>query len=61
MYIHVLMRSGVLMSKWKTLTVSPDEEWQVSHQIVVPRCCCKDVLSLPHELPLAGQLDNNKT
>ena len=27
------MRSGVRMRKWRPPTVSPDEEWQVSHQM----------------------------
>ena len=44
-----------------TPTISPDEEWQVSHQIVVPKCYQEDVLSLAHELPLAGHLGINKT
>ena len=43
-----------------TLTISTDEEWQVSHQIVVPKCYREDVLSLAHELPLAGYLGINK-
>ena len=55
------MRSGVLMRKWRPPTVSPDEEWQVSHQIVVPKCYREDVLSLAHELPLAGHLGIKKT
>ena len=55
------MRSGVLMRKWRPPTVSPDEEWQVSHQIVVPKCYREDVLNLAHELPLAGHLGIKKT
>ena len=55
------MRSGMLMCKWRPPTISPDEEWQVSHQIVVLKCYCEDVLSLAHELPLAGHLGIKKT
>ena len=36
------MRSGVLMRKWRLPTVATDEEWQVSHQIVVSNCYHKD-------------------
>ena len=54
------MRSGVLMHKWRPPTVSSDEEWQVSHQIVVPKCYREVVLSLAHELPLAGHLGIKK-
>ena len=49
------------MHKWRPPTISPDEQWHVSHQIVVPKCYHKDVLSLTHELPLAGHLGINKT
>ena len=55
------MQAGVLMRKWRPPTISPDEEWQVSHQIVIPKCYREDVLSLAHELALAGHLDINKT
>ena len=33
----------------------------MNHQIVVPICHYEDVLSLAHELPLAGHLGINKT
>ena len=46
------MRSGVLMRKWRPPTVATDEEWQVSHQIVIPNCYREDILGLPHELAL---------
>ena len=32
----------MLMCKWRPLTVSPDEEWQVNHQTVVPNCYPED-------------------
>ena len=53
------MRSDVLMRKWRPPTVSPGEEWQVCHQIVVTKCHREDFLSLTHELPLAGHLGIN--
>ena len=30
-------KSGVLMRKWRPREAPADEEWQVTHQIVVPR------------------------
>ena len=47
---------GILMRKWGPATAPSDEEWQVSHHIVVPKCLCNDVLSLAHSSPLAGHL-----
>jgi len=55
------MRSGILMRKWRPATVAANEEWHVSHQVVVPNCYCKDILSLAHESPLAGHLGIHKT
>ena len=40
------MKSGILMHKWRPPTVAADEEWQVSHKIVVPNCYHADILSL---------------
>jgi len=54
------MKSDVLMRKWRPPTAAADEEWQVSHQIVVPNCYCTDILSLAHKLSLAGHLGINK-
>ena len=31
-------RSGVLMRKWKPNRAPSEEEWQVTHQIVMPKC-----------------------
>ena len=33
----------------------------VVHQIVLPKCCQNEVMSLAHELPMAGHLGMNKT
>ena len=49
------------MRKWRPATAPSDEEWQVSHQIVVPKSFRNDVLSLAHSLPLAGYLGVNNT
>ena len=54
------MKYGVLTRKWRPPTVSTDEEWQASHQIVVPNCYHADILSLAHESPLPGHLGINK-
>ena len=55
------MQSGVLMYTWRPPKISPDEEWQISHQVVVPKCYHEEVLSLAHKLPLAGHLGISKT
>ena len=54
-------RSGVLMRKWRPSRAPSEEEWQVTHQIVMPKCFRKDVLNLAHNSPLAGHLGVNKT
>ena len=54
-------RSGVLMRKWRPSRAPSEEEWQVTHQIVMPKCFRKDVLYLAHNSPLAGYLGVNKT
>ena len=45
------IKNGILMKKWRPPTTSPKDEWQVSHQIVVPKLYRDDVVSLPHESP----------
>ena len=54
-------KSGVLMRKWRPPDAPATEEWQIVHQIVLPKCCRKEVVSLAHESPLAGHLGVNKT
>jgi len=49
------------MRKWRPATAPCGDEWQVSHQIVVPTCYRNDVLHLAHDSPLAGHLGVNKT
>jgi len=55
------IKSGVLMRKWRPPDAPATEEWQVVHQIVLPKRCRKDIVSLAHESPMAGHLGVNKT
>ena len=55
------LKSGILMRKWRPPDAPALEEWQVVHQIVLPKCCRKEVMSLAHESPMAGHLGINKT
>ena len=55
------IKSGVLMRKWRPPDAPATEEWQVTHQIVLPKCCRQEVMSLAHELPVSGHLGVNKT
>ena len=52
---------GILMMNWQPLTASADEEWQVVHQVVVPKMYRREVLHLAHASPMAGHLGINKT
>ncbi|KAL5020806.1 hypothetical protein ScPMuIL_002105, partial [Solemya velum] len=54
-------RSGVLMRKWRPPDVSPEEDWKVVNQIVVPPRYRQDILSLSHDVPMAGHLGVTKT
>ena len=54
-------KSGVLMRKWRPPDVSADEDWNVFHQIVVPKCYRPDILSLAHDHVLSGHLGIKKT
>ena len=54
-------RSGVLIRKWQPRDASVDEEWQDTHQIVVPRNNSREILSSAHKSPMAGHLGVNKT
>ena len=52
---------GILMRKWRPMTAPANEEWQIIHQIVVPRVHRKEILKLAHVSPMAGHLGINKT
>ena len=49
------------MKKWLSPEVPADEEWAVYHQIVVPKLCRSEILSLAREMPLSGHSSINKT
>ena len=50
---------GILMRKWRPPNASVTEEWQVMHQIVLPKSYQKEVMSLACESPMAGHLGIN--
>jgi len=54
-------QSGVLMRKWRPPDVPANEDWQISHQIVLPQKLQEEVLALAHASPMAGHLGVNKT
>ena len=52
---------GVLMRKWRPPDASVEDEWQIHHQIVVPRAYRKTVIGLAHDTPMSGHLGVTKT
>ena len=54
-------QSGVLNRKWRPPKVPANEEWQMSHQIVLPWKFREEVLSIVHASPMTGHLGVNKT
>ena len=59
--IGYYVKNGILMRKWRPADVCVDDEWSVRNQIVIPKTCRAEVLSLAHERPLAGHFGINKT
>ena len=53
--------SGILMRKWRPPTAPANEEWQIVHQIVIPKIHRKEILHLAHASPMAGHMGINKT
>ena len=51
----------MLMRKWRPPDAPANEEWQVVHQIVVPKVCHTEVISIAHDSPMAGHLGVKKT
>ena len=51
----------VLMRKWPPPDASVEDEWQIHHQIVVPRAYRKTVIGLAHDTPMSGHLGVTKT
>ena len=54
-------KSVILMKKFSPSDVKLDESWRIRHQIVLPQSYCDNVLSIAHDIPLAGHLGVNKT
>ncbi len=59
--IGYYLQLDILMRKWRPPESPADEFWQIQHQIVVPSCYRRDILSLAHDSLLAGHLGVNKT
>ena len=38
------VKAAILMRKWRPSAASLEDEWQVSHQIIVPKCYRGEVL-----------------
>ena len=55
------VQNDILMRKWRPPDVSAENEWAVKHQIVIPKVYRYEMLSLAHEIPLAGHLGSKKT
>ena len=51
---------GILMWKWWPSTANANEEWQVVHQVAVPKMHRREVLHLAHASSMAGHLGINK-
>ena len=45
-HICFYIKNGILMRKWRSPEVPADDEWAVNHQIVVPKICRSEILSL---------------
>ena len=54
-------QNRVLMRKWRPPDAPADEEWTVVHQIVVPKVYRTEVISIAHDIPMAGHLGVKKT
>ena len=55
------LHNEVLMRKWRDPIVPASKVWEVKEQICVPKCYRKEILSLAHDIPLAGHLGVRKT
>ncbi|CAC5410429.1 Retrovirus-related Pol polyprotein from transposon 17.6 [Mytilus coruscus] len=49
------------MRKWRPPDATPEEEWRVVYQVVVPKVYRQDIIGLAHDTPLAGHLGIRKT
>ena len=48
------------MRKWRPFDVPAGDEWAVYHQIVVPKSYRHEILSIAHEIPMSGHLDQSQ-
>ena len=55
------VKDDILFRKWRPPGASPDEEWRVVHQIVVPTVYRNDILHMAHDSLLSGHLGIKKT
>ena len=60
-FVCFYKQNGVLMRKWRPPDAPASDEWQVVHQIVVPKVYHKEVISIAHDSPMAGHLRVRKT
>ena len=54
-------KNDVLMRKFRPPDVPADEEWMITHQIVLPDCYRQQCLSIAHDHPMSGHLGVKKT
>ena len=59
--VCIYKRNGVLMRKWRPPDTSPQDDWAIKHQIIVPKPYQKEILSIAHDSPMAGHMGINKT
>ncbi|CAC5366139.1 unnamed protein product [Mytilus coruscus] len=52
-YYH---QDDILMRKWRPPDATPEEEWRVVYQVVVPKVYRQEIIGLAHDTPLAGHL-----
>jgi hypothetical protein len=54
-------KNGVLMRKYRPPSEPANEQWQVIHQIIVPKIYQNEVLNIAHDSPMGGHLGVRKT
>jgi len=59
--VCLFTKNGVLMRKWRSPDVSIEDEWAVTHQIVILKSYRQKILSIALETPLSGHMGMNKT
>ncbi|XP_036003896.1 uncharacterized protein LOC118566311 [Fundulus heteroclitus] len=56
--VAFVVDQGLLLRRWAG---DNSEDWNVTHQVVLPTECRRQVLALAHDHPLSGHLGINKT